>query len=570
MADRLAEEQLRIYEDQASQRDGVWMSDWQYISNYFLPNDSDINLDKTEGIAGWTQRIYDTTPVQAAQTLAAGQFNWLTPSTQPWAAYEAPSAIKAQVQDADTDEVATFFAKCSDIAMAELARSNFYSIMNMNYLGVGVFGTDLVMCEEGKRTALTFKHSKIGTYTISEDDEGIVDSVRRCFKLTGRQAKQMFGEDKLPKKMLDAMSKGKGMDEKYDFVHSCFPREESTRMTGKMDGANKPIASVYIAKDYRECVRISGYDEMPYLCSRFAKWGTGSVWGYGPAYLSMPDARQINYMVQYLDSLAELHAIPRLLYPSNLEGDVDLRAGGITSYDPMVPNGEPREWATVGEYKLGMELVQSKRDAINESFFVPAFKMLGSDPLLDKKMTAYEISQRQGEKLEQFTPPFARRITEFLNPLMQRVFGILYRQGKFGQAPTALMVKTGPNKTGLVLPEVVITSRISLALKALQNRGTEEMSQFLLPWMEVKPEMADNFDWDKIARNYSRNTGQSPDLLIPMKDVMKLRAARAKMQQQQQALQAAEQMGKAGAGLGKSPQFMQDQAQQGMQAALGN
>lgn len=568
MADALAEEQLRIYEEQASERDSYWMSDWQYIGSYFLPNESDINVEKTEGIAGWTQRIYDTTPIQAAQVLAAGQFNWLTPNSQPWAEYAPPAHFK--IKDEDSDDIAAWFAQCSYIAMSELARSNFYSIMNLNYLGVGVFGTDLVMCEEGKKTALTFKHSKIGTYTISEDDEGVVDSVRRKFKLTGRQAKQMFGEDNLPKKMLDAMKKGKGMDEKYEFVHSCFPREESSRVTGKMDGKNKAYASVYIALEYRECVRVSGYDEMPYLCSRFAKWGTGSVWGYGPAYLSMPDARQINYMVQYLDSLAELHAMPRFLYPSNLEGDVDLRAGGITTFDPMVQNGMPKEWATVGEYKLGMELVQTKRDNINEAFFVPAFKMLGSDPLLDKKMTAYEISQRQGEKLEQFTPPFARRVTEFINPLMLRVFGILYRQQKFPPAPQSLMVKTGNNKMGLVLPEVLVTSRISLALKALQNRGTEEMSQFILPWMQFKPEMADNFDWDKLARNYSRNTGQSEDILLPMKDVEKLRAQRAKLQQQQRALAAAEQMGKAGAGLGKSPQFMQDQAQQGMQAALGN
>jgi hypothetical protein len=183
-------------------------------------------------------------------------------------------------------------------------------------------------------------------------------------------------------------------------------------------------------------------------------------------------------------------------------------------------------------------------------------------------MTAFEISQRQAEMLGDFTPSFARRVTEFLNPLMLRVFGILYRAGKYGRAPEALMKDIGGNKRGLAIPNVLITNRLTDALKALKNRATEETMQFIMPQVEAgRPEALDIFDMDHVNREYALNAGMAPDSMRKAKgpnSVSAIRAGRMQQMQQAQAAQAAEQHGKAGAGLGKSPKFMQDAAEQAM------
>jgi hypothetical protein len=302
------------------------------------------------------------------------------------------------------------------------------------------------------------------------------------------------------------------------------------------------------------------------LCSRFDKWGSDAPWGYGPAYLALPIARQLNYVQQFLDALAELHAYPRVLIPDNLEGDVDLRAGGATTWDTSVANGKPEEWATVGDYKLGLEMQEQRREALRNAFMTNAFKLLNSIPLLDKPMTAFEISQRQAENLSSFTPSLGRRVTEFLNPLMLRVFGILYRAGKFGQAPDSLMVATADGKRGLALPNVLITNRLTDALKALKNRATEQTFQFLLPQVEVgRPECLDIFNMDDVNREYALNSGMAPDLIRPHKgagSVEALRAERMKIQQQQRAAEMAEMAASTGANLEKSPEWMKQQAQQ--------
>lgn len=562
----LAKELINRYTDLQSERDSKWATTWQYISQYFLPQDSNILVKKTEGVAGWTDRIFDTTAIEAAETLKMGQYNWLTPPNQPWGEYDVPEELSDG--EGSEDEATAWLGKASDITMRELARSNFYSVASMAYLGVGVFGTDLVIAEEGKKTALNFRHARIGTYVIEEDDEGVVDTTMREFELTFRQAKQMFGEENLPDKMKQAARGAEGLKKKFRFIHCIFPREDSKRIPAKKDGANKPIASVYVALEFNECVRIGGYDEQPALCSRFDKWGTNAPWGYGPAYLALPIARQLNYVQEFLDALAELHAYPRVLIPDNLEGDVDLRAGGATTWDTSVQNGKPEEWATVGDYKLGIEMQEQRRQQLRQAFMTDAFKLLNSMPLLDKKMTAFEISQRQAENLSAFTPSLGRRVTEFLNPLMLRVFGILYRAGKFGQAPDSIMVDLGGGKRALALPNVLITNRLTDALKALKNRATEQTFQFLLPQVEVgRVECLDIFNMDDVNREYALNSGMAPDLIRPHKgtgSIESLRAERAKLQAQQRAAEMAQMAAQTGKDLNQSPDWMKDQAQQAL------
>lgn len=570
MADKLAAEQLEIYNELKAYRDSRFMVTWQYLGSYFLPQDSDINVQKTEGTTvGWTDRIFDTTGIECAESLKAGQYTWLTPPNQPWIEFGVPDELKPIDGQEQDDEATNWLAKASDKFMQALARGNFYSSVDMAFLGVGVFATDTLIFDEGKKSLFNFVHLKIGTYVVEEDDESIVDTLRREFEMTYRQAKQKFNKkgDTLPDKMEKEAQGAIGKSRKFKFLHCIFPREDSDRLPGAKDGPNKPFASVYIAMEYKEVVRVSGYEENPILCQRFARWGEDTPYGYGPAYLGLPNARQLNYVQQYMDALAELHADPRVLVPDNLEGDVDFRAGGVTTYESNNPAAKPEEWMSVGDYKLGMELQEQKREALRRMFFVDAFQLLNSEPLLDKEMTAYEISQRQAEQLSRFTPSFARRVPEFLTPLAYRGFAMMYRAGEFGQAPDSLMKDIGGGKRVLVTPKINVTSRIADALKALKNRGTEETIQFLTPLLEVMPEILDNFDTDILAKDYGRNTGLPPDAIRSDKDVAKLRAARAKLQAQQRNAALAEQLSTTGKNLGASPEWLQRQAATAIGAA---
>jgi hypothetical protein len=566
----LATEQIARYEDGYSKYRSVFENDHQYIANYFLPQDSDINTKKTEGVTGWTDQIYDTTPVQAANTYAAGDYNWLTPPQQPWAELGAPKEVRDEDGEIPAD-AQQWLGKASDDIMDAFARSNFPSARAQNALGIGVFGTDFILFDEDEDEPgeFNFKHVKIGTYVIEEDYKGVVDTTRTLREMTFRQIEQKFSKpkDNIPSKMRDAAKGANGRSKKFKVLHCIFPRKDSDRLPDRKDGENMPIASVFISVEFKEVLRVSGYHEQPSLVPRFAKWGTDNVWGYGPAYLALPDARELNYIAQYMDAAAEKLIDPRILVPSNLEGDVDLRAGGVTTYDENVPGAMPKEWASAAEYKLGMEIMEQKREAIRDAFFNKSFQLLNSQPLIDKKMTAYEISQRQAENLQGVTPMLGRRIPEFINPLMRRAFGIRFRAGKLGKPPESLLKRLTATTSALRMPQVVVTSRISDAMKALKNRGTEETVQFVLPIVQQaqKPELLDVFDFDKIVKDYAMNTGMPPDSFRPEKgenSVAALRAQRAKIMQQQRQAALAEQVAKGAKNLAQSPQWMQDGAEE--------
>lgn len=558
MPDQLALELLGRFSTLKGERDSQFLPTWQTLAQYFLPSQSAINTQKLPGtISGWTDRIYDTTAIHAGQVLAAGQRNWLTPSNETWFDFEPPEFLSAQGREEDKDEAAQWLANATEVATRELGRSNFYGMVNIDYEQSGVFGTGMIFAEQGKKQALNFRQFKPWHLGIEEDAEGIVDTVFRQFELTTRQAIQQFGIANVGDQIQKAFKNPNQLSKHWKFLHVCFPRDESKLVKGKMTKDNMPIASVYIAMDDNVCVEIGGYEEMPYLCSRFKSWGAPTCWGYSPAYLVLPAARQLNYVAQYRDALTELKAYPRLLYPDNLEGDVDLRAGGVTTYDSSNPNALPREWMTQGDDKSAAEDMERKKQEIYDAFYVNMFTML--EQLADKKMTAYEIAQRLAEKLEQFTPVFDRRVTEFLNPLLMRVFGLLFRQGKFGVPPPSLLVPVDGGKgQALAMPVVAITSRISMALKALQNQAIVNTLSVIQPIAQQRPDVLDNFDMDKMARKLARNYGMSADLIASLENMGKVRKARAEQMQAQQAADLAQRMSASAADIGKAPKPLQD------------
>lgn len=571
--DNLAKEQISRHKELAGERDSTFRPTWQTLAQYCKPQLSNINTQKLAGTAtGWFDRIYDTTAIHAARVLRTGQRNWLTPSSEEWFAYEPPSFLSNEERDEEKDEAAQWLSNATEVTMRELSSSNFYAKVNSDYGILAVFATGCLFCEEGKKASLNFRQIVPWTITIEEDDEGYVDTVRREFELTSRQAVQKFGKDKLKgcEKMLEDYANPGKMPKKFKFLHCIMPRDDSKLIKGQLTGDNKPIASIYIAMEDCCCIEVSGYDEMPAMVSRFDDWGADVPWGVGPAYECLADIRQLNNVSQYRDALDELKAFPRMLIPDSLEGDMDLRAGGptIVNGDDMAKGIMPKEWMTVGDDKSAGENMDRKKESINRMFYVDMFTLLAE--LQDKKMTAYEIAQRLGEKLEQFTPVFDRRVTEFLNPLLRRIFGILYRAGKFGEAPQSLMVSDDGGKTQtLAMPEIQITSRISLALKVLKNQGMVNTITTILPITEIKPDIWDNFDTDKMVRELARNNGVPPEIMASLKRMKQVRTVRAEQAAAQQAAELAQRMSASAGDLGKAPKGIQDAVVEQFAGATG-
>lgn len=544
--DPVAEELIRRNDSLKSKR-STWDTLWQSIADYVQPRKSQITTKKTEGVEGYTDEIYDTTATEANDTLGAGQLAYLTPANDVWMKFEAPEAMKEAIGFAGK----AWYAKCTEIIHKERARSNFYTEVHEFYLDRGGFGTALLHCEEGKQTTFNYANKEVGSFSIAENEEGLVDTIFCEMTLTARQAKQKFGEENLGEKVLKAIrsDKPEDLDREFTFIWAVFPREDlkegekqtaMTRDPNRMDGQNKAVASIYVCLEDRKVVRNAGYDEMPTMVSRFLKWGK-QPYGYSPSIRALPTIKQVNFIEKMMDVLGETAAFPRVLIPEGLDGEVDLRSGGVTIFDPNQPNAMPKEWATQGRYDIGKDRVEVKRKMIERAYHNDLFRMFAD---LDKTITAYEAMQRAAEKLVQFSPTFARMQTEVFNPLGRREFSIAFRAGILPEPPPEVYVPT-PAGYALAMPEVVCVSRIALAIKALQNRAFLEFVQLIGPLLQIDPSVMDNFDLDKCVRGIAENVALPPEWQRSEEDVAALRQQRAEAQQRAQQIAEAQGVGKA-------------------------
>jgi hypothetical protein len=533
MQDTLATNILLKHAELVTQR-ATWETLWEDIARYVMPRKAGLFTKDSQPSVEDEAYLFDATAVRANMVLANGQLSWMTPMESRWFSLEPPAAMESE------DEIKQWFKRCTETMHGELARSNFYTEIHELYLDRGAFGTASILVEQGRQSSLNFTKLDIGSFAISENEEGYVDTLSREYEMTARQAALKFGPDALSDTMKADLANPKTV-RKFTVIHMVYPRGPGEIELGKRDAPNKPFASVYVEKASKHVLMVSGFDEQPFFVTRYLKWKNCESYGYSPSWTALPEARQLNFLEKQLDSLAELTAFPRVLIPAGFDQDIDLRAAGITYFDPNNPNAIPKEWATNGRYDVGMNRAEQRRNAINEAFHVDLFKMFAQ---LEKQMTAREVMERSSEKLIQFSPTFARMTTELFNPMLKRIFALLARQGKFPPPPQQLVMLGA-----IPEPEVHYNSRIALAIRQLENAAFIRTSEMLLPYAQIRPDMLDNYDFDEISRDMARNDGLPARWLMDEEMVAQQRAQRA--EQAQQAMQA-EQMEKTASALGKA------------------
>jgi hypothetical protein len=539
---KLADWVLSRHSDLASER-APWDTVWQELAEFCLPRKAEISAKRSMPDTSRHDVLFDTTAMQGAATLANGQLAYITPADSRWFVYEPPRGV-------NSDRAKQWYAKCSEIAQLMLATSNFYTEIHETYFDDSCFRHLRFFVQQGRNHPLNFSKFDCGTYSIAEDDEGDITTLFRELELTAEQAAEKFNEENLSEKMQKALEQirrsGKGGTVKHKFIHAIYKRNDSDRDRGKEDGPNKAYASVYVEQSSKHVCRNSGFDEKPFFAGRHIKSMNGP-YGVSPAWMALPEARQLNFLTKQLDSLAETKAFPRLLMPATHEGEIDLRSGGVTYFDPTQPNAVPKEWLTQGEYQIGLERENRKQQAIERAFHVDMFRMFAG---LDKQMTATEVAERSTEKLVQFSPSFTRKTTELLTPMLRSVFGILIRGGKFPPPPSDAIIMDEMGQPMLPEPEISYVSKVALALRAMHNLSLARTMERNAVIAQVRPEVLDNFKWDVITRETARNDGLPSDWLAEEVDVENERAARAQMQaqmqQEQSMLNMAEAAGKAG------------------------
>lgn len=517
-----------------------WRTLWQEAADYIRPRKGNINAVVTPGSQQFTQ-VYDTTAGDSADIFAAGVLAQLTPAGELWARLAAKDDAPQEEKD--------WWDECSQRMMRVIHSSNFYLAWHEDLDDAGIFGTSDIFVEESKKSVVNFVHVPLGTFTIAEDAEGMVDTVFREWEWTARQCEQKWGREALSKAMTDCLDSTApaDCDRKFSIIHAVYPRAKGEVREGEVVGKLRPIASVYVDVTGQHVIEEGGYYEMPHCCGRLLR-SNGELYGRAPGTDKLPNIKLANRMKLDLLLALEKQVKPSWLMPDDNASAPDNRPNGVTYWDASNPANKPEQLRNEARVDFAVEALKGEQAVIREGFHVNMFQMLSNVDQMKREKTAFEVSQLIQEQLVLFSPLFARITQEKLNQVMRRVFGICMRAGVFSPPPPAVVEK------GVLEYEVEYVSRIALAIRAAEDNSLMVMMQLVSEMMNFDPSAVHVFKWREALRRSASNKGFPTALIRTDEEVDEIVAGIAQQAQAAQAPQMVEQLAGAAQKLGPGAQ----------------
>ena len=496
---------------------GTWESHWQDLTNFVLPNESDFNLKRSKGDKR-TTLVYDSTGIHANEMLAAGLHGMLTNPASNWFSLRVKDSMDSF---ADNAEAKQWLEETTNVILAELSAPDvaFPSHIHEYYLSLCSVGTACMFVgEPTTREGISFRSIHIDEIFIAENADGIVDTVFRIFKMTVRQIVQKWGEKSLSPR-IQRMYEKKEFDKEVELFHCVYPRDDVDK--GKKAATMLPVASVYIDEKEKHVLAEGGFDEMPYMVGRWSKT-VGEVFGRSPAMTALPYIKMLQEIMKTTIKAAQKVVDPPLLVPDDgVLGPVRTIPGGLNYY--RASSGARIEpLLTGGNIGLSYEMMNDLRERIRTTFFLDQLQFQGAP-----RMTATEVVERTERTLRLLGPTLGRLQSEFLGPMIERIYGVLSRAGRLPEPPESI--------SELEL-KIEYVSPLARAQRQTETQGIMRTLEFVGPIAGMDPQAAQIIKGADTVRHIAELNGVPPMLLKSDDDLM------AEMQAQQQAQAAQQQM----------------------------
>ena len=509
---------LSRFDKLKSQRQN-WESHWQDVADYMQPRKADVTKQRARGDKRM-ELIFDSSPIQAVELLAASLHGMLTNPSTPW------FTLRFKDQDVDTeDEAKLWLQSATDAMYTAFNRSTFQQEIFELYHDLITFGTAAMFIEEDNDDLVKFSTRHINEVFIAENDKGRIDTIYRKFNISARAAVQKFGNK--VSSDIEATVKKDPYSE-IDIIHAVYPRDDFNPT--KKDKSNMPFESVYIEVKTGNELSVSGFKEFPFVVPRYLK-ASNEIYGRSPAMTALPDVKMLNEMSKTTIKAAQKQVDPPLLVPDDgFLLPVRTVPGGLNFY--RSGTRDRIEPLNIGANNpLGLNMEEQRRDSIRSVFYVNQL-MMQDGP----QMTATEVIQRNEEKMRLLGPVLGRLQSELLKPLIDRVFSILLRNNMLPQAPEFLSGKD---------IEIEYVSPLAKAQKSSELQSIMRAIEILGSLANVAP-VFDYVNFDNLVKHLADIVGVPQKILKSQSQVNAERQEAQQKQQEMQQMQQVQQLAKAG------------------------
>ena len=380
-----------------------WEGVWRDCYDYALPHR---DIFASDGAYNNID-IYDATAADAVDQLAASLLAQLAP---PWSRWFA-LVPGMDVPDSERSEIADKLAAVTDRLHAHLMQSNFATEIHQCFLDLVVAGTGSILVDEaqpGQLSALQFSSIPLAHITLAEDAFGRLNTTYRAQCSTVAVLQQRFPH------AADIFARMDG-DSEVSWLEIIIPEGALFQYSAIL--LEHPNGAQFMVQQ-----RLS---HSPFIHARWLK-SPGEIYGRSPIMKALPDIKTANKVVELVLQNASIAVTgiwqaddDGVLNPATIQlkpGMIIPKAVGSAGLTPL---GAP------GKFDVSQLVLTDLRQQIRRALMVD---QLGQ--MIDRNMTATEITQRSDEMSRLIGAIYGRLQAELLTPLILRTVAILARRGE--------------------------------------------------------------------------------------------------------------------------------------------
>ena len=482
-------------------------TDWRECFDLTFPErgsglQSDV-IDSTQARSKTAARM-DSTGTDASRILASALMSGMTPANSRWFALDVGD---------ETDEERRWLDQSADSIWQNIHAANFDAAAFECMLDVVPAGWCVMFTDINRQVGggYAFEQWPISEcFVASTRQDGRIDTIYRRYALSASQAAETFGMENLSSKAQDkALNKP---DDMIQFVRVVEPRKD---YGGKLS-RNLPFASCDVEVDGKHLAREQGFEEFP--CS-VPRWTLipQSHYAMGPAFHALPDMLELNELVRLEKAAADL-AVSGMWIAED-DGVLNPRTVKVGPRKIIVANSvdSMKELKSGADFNVAFTIKAQLQAQIRKTLMADQLQ-----PQDGPAMTATEVHVRVNLIRQLLGPVYGRLQVEWLQPLVERCFGLAFRAGILGQPPQSLAGRDF---------HVRYISPLARAQRLEDVTAMDRMEQGLMLKAEARPETLDVYDWDGAEELRGQYLGVPGKLMRTDKELAAIRQQRADAQQ---------------------------------------
>ena len=514
-----------------------WIEHWALIAQYLNPRrslwlsqggvDQPVPNSMVRGLPV-NQAIVDPTATYAMQVCAAGMKEGLMSSSRPWFKF------KPGIRDHELDRAGQiWYEDLEDRVYTVMAESNFYDASTQMFRDLVSYATSPMLIYEDDEDVIRCYVPVVGEYYIFVGSRFRPEGMYRQYNLTVSQMVEEFGLENCPSDVQTMWEqKGSGLEREFIVAHAIEPNfgiqrfGEATEV-GKVKGdfAFKEVYWVW-GRNSSQPLSKRGFKDLPFIAPRWAVNGNDPYGTDSPGMIALGDIMQLQQETRRKAELLEKVVRPPLNAPIEMKNQPSSMLPGHLNYSTDPSKGiQPIikvDAQGLPGISADLQLIQQR---IKTGFFNDLFLMLAQTT---KDMTAFEVAQRQQEKLTVLGPVIDRFQNEGASLAIKRILAIMARKRLIPPMPQSLV--------GVPM-QVEYIGMLYLAQKAARTAATERFVKMVQECTGVYRAAPDVINWDDMLTEYADDLSVTHKAVNDKDAIKKLRMQRAQAQQQAQQAQ---------------------------------